>query len=52
LAKHKTAADEDLLFIRKHKTVLDKLKEIDVNRLTPIEAINLLGEIKEQMEGE
>jgi DNA mismatch repair protein MutS len=52
LAKHKTAADEDLLFIRKHKTVLDKLKEIDVNRLTPIEAINLLGEIQEQMEGE
>ncbi|MEN6309575.1 MAG: DNA mismatch repair protein MutS [Anaerohalosphaeraceae bacterium] len=52
LAKHKTAADEDLLFIRKHKTVLDKLKEIDVNRLTPIEAINLMGEIQEQMEEE
>ncbi len=50
LAKHKTAADEDLLFVQKHKSVLDKLKETDPNRLTPIEAINLLNEIKEQME--
>ena len=50
LAKHKTAAEEDLLFVQKHKTVLDKLKETDVNRLTPLEAINLLNEIKEQME--
>jgi DNA mismatch repair protein MutS len=50
LAKHKTAAEEDMLFVQKHKTVLDKLKETDVNRLTPLEAINLLNEIKEQME--
>ncbi len=50
LAKHKTASDEEMLFVQKHKTVLDKLKETNVNRLTPMEAMNLLNEIKEQME--
>jgi hypothetical protein len=39
-----------MLFVQKHKTVLDKLKETDINRLTPLEAINLLNEIREQME--
>jgi DNA mismatch repair protein MutS len=50
LAKHKTADNEEMLFVQKNKTVLDKLRELDVDRLTPIEAINLLNEIKEQME--
>jgi hypothetical protein len=31
--------------------VLDKLKDLEVNALTPIEAINLLAEIQEEMQG-
>jgi DNA mismatch repair protein MutS len=50
LAKHKTADNEEMLFVQKNKTVLDKLRELDVDRLTPIEAINLLNEIKREME--
>ncbi|MEJ5260131.1 MAG: DNA mismatch repair protein MutS [Anaerohalosphaeraceae bacterium] len=50
LARHKTAQEEDLLFVEKHKSVLEKLRELDVNNLTPIEAINLLNEIKKEME--
>jgi DNA mismatch repair protein MutS len=50
LAKHKTKTpDADTLFVQKHKPVLDKLTAVDVNNLTPIEAINLLNEIKKQM---
>jgi len=50
LAKHKTKQpDADVLFVEKHKSVLDKLASVDVNNLTPIEAINLLNQIKEQM---
>jgi len=50
LAKNKTKApDADTLFVQKHKPVLDKLASVDVNRLTPLEAINLLNQIKEQM---
>jgi DNA mismatch repair protein MutS len=51
LAKHKTKEpDRDLLFIQKHKSVLDKLSSTDVNNLTPIDAINLLNQIKKQIE--
>ncbi|MHC4456072.1 MAG: DNA mismatch repair protein MutS [Planctomycetota bacterium] len=50
LAKHKTKPDKDLLFVQKHKTVLEKLGSMDVNNLTPIEAINLLNKIKSEME--
>lgn len=50
LAKHKTKEpDADMLFVQKHKSVLDKLASVDVNNLTPIEAINLLNQIKEQI---
>ena len=50
LAKHKTKEpDKDLLFVQKHKSVLDKLSSIDINNLTPLEAINLLNQIKEQV---
>ena len=50
LARHKTKEpDKDLLFVQKHKTVLDKLADLDVNNLTPIEAINLLNQIKQEM---
>lgn len=49
LAKHKTKNNSDILFVQKHKTVLDKLAGLDVNNLTPIEAINLLNQIKEQI---
>jgi len=50
LAKHKTRKmDTDYLFVQRHKSVLEKLGQIDVNRLTPIEAMNLLNEIKKQI---
>ncbi len=50
LAKHKTReADGDTLFVQKHKSVLEKLSSIDVNNLTPIEAINLLNKIREDL---
>jgi DNA mismatch repair protein MutS len=50
LAKHKTKkADEDLLFVQKHKSVLERLKSFDINKLTPIEAINLLNQVKDEI---
>ncbi len=50
LAKHKTKEpDGDALFVQKHKSVLDKLASTDVNHLTPLEAINLLSEIKREI---
>lgn len=51
LAKHKTKEQEkDLLFVEKHKSVLEKLACTDVNNLTPIEAINLLNDIKREID--
>ena len=44
------APDSDTLFVQKHKSVLDKLTSMDVNNLTPIEAINLLNQIKSEIE--
>jgi len=50
LAKHKTKQpDRDSLFVQKHKSVLDKLGSTDVNNLTPIEAMNLLNQIKNEI---
>jgi DNA mismatch repair protein MutS len=50
LARHKTRQpDKDSLFVQKHKSVLEKLASTDVNRLTPIEAINLLSQVKDEM---
>ena len=50
LAKHKTKEpDSDSLFVQQNKSVLDKLSSLDVNNLTPIEAINLLNEIKSEI---
>jgi len=52
LAKNKTKEpDADTLFVQKHKPVLDKLSSTDVNNLTPIEAINLLSQIKKEIDG-
>jgi len=51
LSKHKTKEpDKDALFVQKHKTVLEKLSSMDVNNLTPIEAINLLNQIKNEID--
>jgi len=51
LARHKTKQpDKDSLFVQKHKSVLDKLSSTDINNLTPLEAINLLNQIKEEMD--
>ncbi len=50
LARHKTRdSDEQSLFVQRHKSVLDKLAAIDINNLTPIEAINLLNQIKNEI---
>ncbi|MBN2018792.1 MAG: DNA mismatch repair protein MutS [Sedimentisphaerales bacterium] len=50
LAKNKTKIpDAEILFVQKHKPVLDKLASVDVNNLTPIEAINLLNKIREEI---
>jgi DNA mismatch repair protein MutS len=50
LARHKTKEpDKDSLFVQKHKSVLEKLSSTDVNNLTPIEAINLLNQIKKEI---
>jgi DNA mismatch repair protein MutS len=50
LARHKTKQpDKDLLFVEKHKSVLEKLSSIDINNLTPIEAINLINQIRNEM---
>ncbi len=49
LAKMKTSDDTDSLFVQKHKSVLEKLASVDVNNLTPIEAIGLLNQIKNEM---
>ena len=50
LSRHKTKEpDKDTLFVQKHKSVLEKLALTDVNNLTPIEAINLLNKIKEEI---
>jgi DNA mismatch repair protein MutS len=52
LAKHKTKKPpQDILFVQKHKSVLDKLSSMDVNNLTPIDAINLLNQIKKEIDG-
>jgi DNA mismatch repair protein MutS len=50
LSKNKTVSDEGLLFVQRNKSVLDRVKSIDVNNLTPLEAINLLNEIKKEIE--
>ncbi len=51
LSKHKTKKpDADTLFVKKHKSVLDKLSSVDVNNLTPVEAIILLNQIRNEID--
>jgi DNA mismatch repair protein MutS len=51
LARHKTKEpDAETLFVQKHKSVLDKFASMDVDNLTPIEAINLLNRIKQEID--
>ncbi|MGD0567504.1 MAG: DNA mismatch repair protein MutS [Candidatus Sulfotelmatobacter sp.] len=38
------------IFTPLSQPVLDKLREVDLNRLTPLEALNLLAELKRQIE--
>jgi len=50
-SRHKTKEpDKDTLFIEKHKSVLEKLASTDVDNLTPLEAINLLNKIKQEID--
>ena len=50
LAKHKTRTpDEDTLFVKRHKSVLDRLASMDINQLTPLQAMNLLNDIKAEI---
>jgi DNA mismatch repair protein MutS len=44
-----TRHNTELLFTQKQKSALDKLTGTDVDNLTPIEAINLLSQIKEEL---
>jgi len=51
LAKLKTRQpDENSLFVEKHKNLLEKLASADVDNLTPIEAINLLNRVKNEIQ--
>ena len=50
LSKNKTVSDEGMLFVQRNKSVLDRLGSIDVNNLTPLEAMNLLNEIKKEIQ--
>jgi len=51
LSRHKTKeSDQNLLFVEKHKSVLEKLASTDIDNLTPIEAINLLNQIKNEID--
>jgi len=51
LSKKRTIKETaEPLFDQKSQNVLERLKKLDVNGLTPIEAINLLDEIKRQMD--
>jgi DNA mismatch repair protein MutS len=47
LGRNKTT--DDSLFVQKHRSVLEKLGSTDVDNLTPIEAINLLNQIKQEL---
>ena len=38
------------IFTPLSQPVLERLREVDLNRLTPIEALNLLAELKKQIE--
>ena len=51
LSKNRTVSEDEqkLLFVQKNKTVLDRLAELDINNLTPLEAINMLHEVKKQI---
>ena len=50
LARNKTREpDKDTLFVQKHKSVLEKLASTDVNNLTPVEAMNLLNRIRDEL---
>jgi DNA mismatch repair protein MutS len=50
LSKHKTKKqDSEMLFVTRHKSILDKLSSTDIDNLTPIEAINLLNRIKNEI---
>ncbi len=51
LAKHKTRdPDEDTLFVKRHKSVLDRLASMEIDHLTPLQAMNLLNEIKTEIQ--
>ncbi len=38
------------IFTPLSQPVLEKLREVDLNRLTPLEALNLLAELKRQID--
>ncbi|HOK65540.1 MAG TPA: alkaline phosphatase family protein [Anaerohalosphaeraceae bacterium] len=49
-ARSKKTKDQPLSSLGKNSPALEKLRTLDVNDLTPIEAVNLLKEIKKEME--
>ena len=53
LASDPQAADEPMqltIFTPLSQKIVDQLKETDLNRLTPLEALNLLHELKKQLD--
>jgi DNA mismatch repair protein MutS len=44
-----TPTEQQPLFTPLDRTVLDALRRAELNRLTPIEALNLLAELKKQI---
>jgi len=51
LTPHKTKQQNtDLLFVQKNRSVLEKLKNSDLENLTPIQAINLLEQIRNELQ--
>ena len=53
LSSDENAADEPMqltIFTPLSQKIVDQLKETDLNRITPIEALNLLHELKKQLD--
>jgi len=47
---HTTSAAQLTIFTALSQPVLERLRGLDLNRLTPIEALNILAELKKQID--
>ena len=46
----RTRSSQLTIFTPLSQPVVEKLREVDLNRLTPLEALNLLAELKKQID--